>query len=321
MAQQNSNLYRFEKIIVLYNPASTNSKRSRSRINDLRELFPAKDIEVVETSPDGEAANKKIISSIAKDFDSTTLICLASGDGTVSIFLDSLLMDESIAAKAREVTVLPLWGGNANDLAHMVNGYSVFTSTKKIFEKSRIMPIYPIKIKMQNNGITRHKTAACYASFGVSAFAGMNMETLIKRNRKIFLLPGSRRLAELLVALYSIFKTKPYRAEINGVQRRGIYEHVFVNGSRWATVERMPVNLKDQEFFEVILDKKPEIILTIIKVLRNRNYGQIVKGSVSFTTKSRVLAQFDGEIEMIEPNTQVTAILSKKPFYVLTIKL
>lgn len=321
MDENKENLYRFEKFIVFYNPASTNAKKSRKRINDLKQLFPGRDIEVVETSPDGYDANRKIIVSLTKRFDDKTILCIASGDGTVSIVLDSLLFDKGISDSARKVTILPLWGGNANDLAVMANGHSRTIRTRRIFDKGVIKSIYPINFSITKGSKKYVKNAACYASFGASAFATKNLETPKRRTRRIYKIPGSRLLAEMSVVTYSFLKAPTFKASIDG-KVKNIYEYIFINGSRLAKVEGVPIKLGSKEFYEALFfNKHPIILLNILKALRNRSYGRSTKGPIEFEVKSDVDAQFDGELEKITANTKIKVSSSDKPFYVLATKL
>ncbi len=321
MDEDKENLYRFEKFIVFYNPASTNAKKSRKRINDLKELFPAREIEVVETSPDGYNANRKIVVELSKKFDDKTILCIASGDGTVSIVLDSLLFDKNISDKARKVPILPLWGGNANDLAIMANGHSRNTKTKQIFEKGVIKPIYTINFSIANGSKKYSKNAACYASFGASAFATKKMETPKRRTRHIYKLPGTRLFAEASMVTYSFAKAKTFKAVIDG-KTKDIYEYIFINGSRLAKLEATPMKLGGKEFYEAIFfSKHPSILLNILKALRNRSYGRATRGPLEFEIKSEVDAQFDGELERISANTKIKVSSNTRPFYILTTKL
>lgn len=321
MDENPDNLYRFEKFVVIYNPASTNAKRSRDRINDLKKLFPSREIDIIETSPDGDEANRKLFAGISSKLDDKTLLCIASGDGTVNAVLDSLLNGKGKKTNLPKVTILPFWGGNANDLAHMTNGPSFRISTKKIFEKGTVQPVYPIKFKLVSGNKTFSKIAACYASFGASAFANLNLETPQRRTRRIYKVPGSRLVSEVSIVLYSFVKATTYTEEING-QKDDVYEHAFINGSRLAKVGVLPIKLNTRSFYEIVFNRKhPVIILNILKALRNRNFGRAVQGEVAFTIKSETPAQFDGEMMNIKPNTKVTASLSPAPFYVLTTKL
>lgn len=325
MAQDSKNLLlSFDKFIVFYNPVSTNSRRSGKRIAELRELFPSKKVEVIETSSEGPEANKRLVVTKAKNFDSKTVICIASGDGTVSAVLEALMTSPQISTKARKVPVLPLWGGNANDLAHMINGLSHKTSLRKIFEQGAIVPIYPINVEFKTRQQIESRVAACYVSFGASAFAAQQTELPKNKKKKIHVVPGVRMVNEMAVVAKSLIKSKPFTIEAND-ETLPVYERIFVNGSRIAKIDRLPVRLNQKAFYEATLSHKhPKALLSLLsalKILKNRTYGEVTEKDISFVLNNDTWAQIDGEVLKLPKNTQVKVSLSKIPFYVISTKL
>jgi len=324
MDQKRQNLYRFERFVLIYNPASTNAKRSRKRIAELKELFPSKEILVVETSPEGYEANRKIIVKLGKKIDDKTLVCIAAGDGTVSAVLDSLLADKSIPAKAKKAPVLPLWGGNANDLAYMINGRPHRLSLKEIFEKGAIVPIYPLNVVFKIKGNTQRKIAACYVSFGASAYTTQQVELPKNKSKKIYAVPGTRMAAEMLIVTKSMLKARTFTIKADG-RKQTVYERIFVNGSRIAKVDRLPVRLNQKAFYEATLwHKNPKTLISLLsalKIFRNRTYGEVTEKDRSFKLESDIWSQIDGEVMKLPKGTEVEISLNRSPFYVLTTKL
>jgi diacylglycerol kinase family enzyme len=318
------NLYRFEKFIIFYNPASTNSRRSRKRIAEIKDLFPARKVEVIETSPDGYDANRKLIVKLASKFDEKTLVCIAAGDGTVSAVLDALLINKSLPAAAKKVPIMPLWGGNANDLAYMINGRPNRLSLKKIFEEGRIVPIYPLSVKFKSIDGSQKKIAACYVSFGASAYATQQAELPKNKKKKIHAIPGVRMTTEFFVVARSLLKAKTFTIQVNG-KRQPIYERIFVNGSRIAKVDRLPIKLNEKAFYEATIERKhPKAfisMLSALKILRNRTYGEITGEDRSFTLNEDTWSQIDGEVMKLPKATKVDISLSRNPFYVISTKL
>jgi diacylglycerol kinase family enzyme len=318
------NLYSFKKFIIIYNPASTSSRRSRRRIAELKDLFPSKEVVINETSPDGYDANRKMVVKLAENFDEKTLVCIAAGDGTVSAVLDALLTSKPVSAVAKKVPILPLWGGNANDLAYMINGRPGKLTLKSIFEQGNIVPIYPLNVKFKKDGETQEKVAACYVSFGASAYAAQQTELPKNKKKKIHIIPGTRMITEMVVVAGSLIRAKAFTIEING-ESRPMFERIFVNGSRIDKVDRLPIKLNEKAFYEATVEHKhPQAIISLLsalKILRNRTYGEITGEDRSFTVNEDTWSQIDGEVMKLPKGTKVEISLSKTPFYVLSTKL
>ncbi len=317
-------LVKFERFIVFYNPVSTNARRSRRRIAELKDLFPAKEVEIVETSPDGLPANKKLIAREAKKFNSRTLVCIAAGDGTLSAVLDGLLLSKQIGNKARLTPLLPLWGGNANDLAYMANGLPKRNSLKNIFEKGKVVPIYPLSVKLTEKNKVTQRIAACYVSFGASAYATQQMELPKNKKNRLHVLPGARITSEFLIIMRSLMQAKTFNIIAEG-EEQVVYERIFINGSRIAKVDWFPSRLNEKSFYEAILPRKhPKAfvsLLSALKILRNRKYGEITEKKRQFTLVSDTWCQIDGEVTKLAADTKVEISLLPTPFYVVSTKL
>lgn len=317
-------LLRFDKFIIIYNPLSTNSRRSRRRIAELKDLFPSKQVQIIETSPDGLDANKKLVAEEAKKFNDHTLVCIAAGDGTVSAVLDALLTDDSIPAAAKKVPILPLWGGNANDLAYMINGRPQKTTMKTIFENGEIVPIYPLDIKLSSKNTSFHRIAGCYVSFGASAYAAQQAELPKNKKKKVHVIPGARMSTEMYIVAKSLMKAKTFTIKVGGDNQQ-MYERIFVNGSRIAKIDRLPVKLNEKAFYEASIETKQLSslisLLSALKILRNRSYGEITGKDRSFVLNSDTWAQIDGEVLKLPKGTEVKISLSSTPFYVISTKL
>ncbi|HYF96621.1 MAG TPA: diacylglycerol kinase family protein [Patescibacteria group bacterium] len=314
----------FDKFVVFYNPVSTNSRRSRKRIAELKELFPAKKVIVIETSPDGEEANKRLVAREAKKFDDKTVVCIASGDGTVSAVLESLLTSKGIPAKSRKVPVLPLWGGNANDLAHMINGLPQKISLRTVFEKGKIVPIYPLSVKLGSGKQVSKRIAACYISFGASAYAAQQTELPKNKKKKIHAIPAARMITEMFIVVRSLIKAQTFTIQVDQ-EKHSVYERIFVNGSRIAKIDRLPVRLNEKAFYEATLSHKhPKALLSLLsalKILRNRTYGEVTEKDIKFVLNEDAWMQIDGEVVKLPTKTNVEVSLSTLPFYVITTKL
>src|SRR6185437_8881055 len=97
---------------------------------------------------------------------------IAAGDGTVNLIVDLLLHDPALTTEQRQTPILPLWGGNANDLANMLNGAATRSKLRRLLQHGHVVSIRPIICTLSTPGGSRQVyAAACYASFGASAYA------------------------------------------------------------------------------------------------------------------------------------------------------
>ncbi len=252
------------------------------------------------------------------------MVCIAAGDGTVSAVLDALLTSKSVSAVAKKVPILPLWGGNANDLAYMINGRSGKLTLKSIFEQGNIVPIYPLNVKFKKDGEIQEKVAACYVSFGASAYAAQQTELPKNKKKKIHVIPGTRMITEMVIVAGSLIRAKAFTIDVNG-ESKPMFERIFVNGSRIAKVDRLPIKLNEKAFYEATVEHKhPRAIISLLsalKILRNRTYGEITGEDRSFRLNEDTWSQIDGEVMKLPKGTKVEISLSKTPFYVLSTKL
>lgn len=285
--------------------------------------MPGTPIAVIETAKGGHAASEKLVLSHAKKLGPNTLLCIAAGDGTTSQIIEAILMSKGLSNKARKTVILPIWGGNANDLAHMLNGPAYKAKLSDILRKGRVVQIHPLQCDMTSKKQkTRTRLAACYASLGVSGFVAKRLVQPEYRQNPLHKLPGGTTLMDILTVLSSIMGAPSFSIKEHG-DIRSIYELSFHNGSRMAKLERMPAKLTDEMFYlNQFEDKK--LLSVIPKLLEKTRKGvseNLLRNYTSFTTQAESWAQFDGEPELIPAHTKVQVQLCPRPFYALATTL
>lgn len=311
----------FNKIVVIYNPASTNAQHFKRRVETISKLFPNAPISTVKTSPDGRDANRKIIIGQKKLLGRKSLLCIAAGDGTVNLVVETLLREKSFTDEIRRTPVLPLWGGNANDLGHMLNGYSRFMRLNSIFKYGQIIQIRPLEIRLKHEGTSVTRIAACYASFGATAFAADQINNPSHRKKKFRKFSAVRLWLELQTVVKAFIKVPRFTVTENNSQKM-MYEYAFINGSRIAKFERIPIRLTDNAFYIVKLFRKhPVTLLYIFHFLRKQRFGRVTSNQRSFTILTPTWLQVDGEVIDIKANTQISITIHNQPFYALSRRL
>lgn len=312
----------FKRIYLLSNRRATNWQRVDRLYQSIVKAYqPDKHIEL-DLFEDKIEPTKKIRKAIKK-WNKDTLVCIGGGDGTVSFVVHELLMSSQKSSQARQSVLLPLWGGNANDLAIMLNGYLLPGSIKDLHKKAQPVDIFPLEVTIEPpeepNSV---RLAVSYASFGATAHATWAMEgSSHDRSSRKLSLPGVRLIAEVWDVFRALLKAESFDIEHDDV-REQVYERIFTNGTRVAKLDGLPVHLNEQKYFEASVDKKHfHFVWYGIKSFLHNSYGNVQADHTSFTIHHPTKAQIDGEVLDIVPNTRVTVAVHAKSVRMLTRQL
>lgn len=312
----------FDRYIVIYNPATTEAYKAKLRINELRDFQPDATIVQVETRPGGRAANRHLIKSLRGIPGTRTLLCIAAGDGTANMVLNVLLHGPRLPAEARQVPLLPMWCGNANDLAHMLNGHPARTSLEQLLCKGRIVPIRPLACILRLPGTSaRLHSAASYASFGASAYATEEMERTLRKS-PMRRWGGTRFGQEAVAVIRALIEAPTFTIRQDG-HTNEIFERTYFNGSRFAKVIGAPLKLTDKAFHMAMIEHKHPlaVLVHLLGLAEGREGARITMTHDAFTVEDPVWAQFDGEATRIPKGTEVDISVGDQPFYALSTRL
>lgn len=306
----------FDHIIFVRNPVSTHQERAERRLAELKLLMPEAELHIVETLPGGRAANRQLLQPYADELGLRTLLCIAAGDGTINLMVDALLRAPEFSETARCTPILPLWGGNGNDLASMLNG-SARTSLRTILTNGKIVTIHPLSITQTAPRMKPDvRVAACYASFGASAFTAQMLGKRIRARRRIDLVPGARFVRELATVTWALTRAPLFQMTEAG-KSRPVFESIFLNGPRFAKVGLVPLKITEAAFHHTTLEhKRIAAMFREITRLTSRKQTQTVRRThATFSVRDTAWAQFDGETVRLEPGTMVEIGVADKPFY------
>jgi len=310
----------FKHCVVVVNPDSSNYDRGQRFIRQLAELFPGKNFEIIEMRQTDYERPSWLITRLNAAIDKKTLLAIAGGDGTNNLIVDSLLRSTAVSESTRQVAILPLWAGNANDLAHMANGNPP-ASIAAIIQNGTLAPVYPLSVSIQHGAKTTPKLAVCYASLGASAYVSARMSHPSYRRKRIYRLPGGRNLTDMASVTRAFIGAVTFESHINGTRRR-IYDLVIINGPRMAKVSRIPVKLTDKNFYEMLVVRKHPLILSyLIQIIRGIAVERRTHTERTLTVNEATWAQIDGEPLQIPGQTDITIKPYDQPFYLFTTKL
>lgn len=313
----------FDRYVVVHNPASTDAHKTDERLRELRRLRRKSEIIVIETSADGKRANKHLLRQYADKLGKRTLLCIAAGDGTVNLVVDTLLHDPELPEEARETPILPLWCGNANDLAYMLNGQPTRSPIRKVLRRGEVVAIRPLEsVLRRSDGSERTYTAACYASFGASAFATQEMERTLRTKSPIRRFVVSRFGQELIAVGWALMRAPTFRI-IEGNKNKKIFERTLINGSRFAKIIGLPLRLTEAKFHRATIEQKHPIALLmhIVGLARSKDIAKRAITRDEFIIEDKTWAQFDGEAVHVRAGTEVSVYVGDKPFYALSTRL
>jgi hypothetical protein len=313
-----SSVYGFQRCVVVVNPVSSNYDRGQRFIRQLADLFNNQ-LEIIEMRHTDYERPSWLITRLNAVLDDTSLLAIAGGDGTHNLIIDTLLRSNAITDAAQSVAVLPLWAGNANDLAHMANGNPP-ASIETILKKARPIAVHPLAVTTTRRNKTATRLAVCYVSLGASAYVSARMNRPGYRSRRVYRLPGGRRLSEMASVFRALVGAPTFESSIDGTRQR-IYDLVMINGSRIAKVNRTPVKLNDANFYEILVARKhPLFVPYLIQINHRISIEQRTKRQELLINET-TWGQIDGEPLQIPGDTAIMVEPYKRSFKLLTTKL
>lgn len=310
----------YTRCIVISNTRSTNYARSVACITALKPLFDDANMLEYKLSKQDYTHPKELIRVLREWLSPTTLLCVAGGDGTNSFVINKLLTDSQFDDAARRAHVLPLWGGNANDLAFMANGVPRTSTIVEVVTGGTGVTVYPLHIERTHAQKTQSELGVCYASFGASAYASYLLNRPGHRENSLMRFPGVRPFLEARNVLQALRGSKRFICQI-GDQQEALHDLLFINGSRIAKFGRAPSNIADKHFVEIRVRRKQPVVLSyIVGLLAGAAQKKTEVTDESFTLLEATWLQRDGEVTHIPSGTQITVRRSDAPFYLLSTK-
>lgn len=308
----------FEHIVIIRNPVSTHAERAAKYITQIRAHFPNAEVTVLETVRGGIEANEECLRPHAELFGPMTLLGVVAGDGTFNMIATIIL---SISNKASQTTMIPLWGGNANDLAHMLSGRAP-RSVPAVLRRVRPVAVRPLECRLTlPDGSKETRLAVCYVSFGASAAATRRLGEAIRSDHPSHVVPGVRFVREV-GSIWRSLKRAPQFDIVQNGSAQMMFECMFLNGPRLAKVGGAPVRLADGHFHGAFMREKSLARYGVVLVLmhRRRHAHRFARTNVSFTVTNDTWAQFDGETVAIVAGTEVRITLAETPLTLLALR-
>lgn len=286
----------YTTIAVIYNPNSTGSSKSLAEEfkSNLQKWIPSQKVELIPTKYAGHA--EKLAYKIAQE-SKKPLILSSSGDGGYNEVVNG-------AMKAQNEGFKPITGvlpaGNANDHYHNIHDKDILDLI--VANKTKHIDLLKISYIFKNKAEQRY--AHSYIGFGISPVVGKELNKT-KLNR----------FNETWLVIKTLFTVKPEKLKIDKKVRK--YDSVIISNvdkmSKYLNISH-PSRI-DDGLFEVTISRH-ENKLKLITLLLRASLLKLKENQqtniFSLDTVKEVIAQADGEILTIDPNTRVNISIEKQ---------
>jgi hypothetical protein len=313
----------FKHAIVLRNSSSTNVRLADKHLAELKTLLPHVSFVEAEAAKT-KAETRARLQALGNLLGPNTLFCVAGGDGTVNLVIEFLLGDSTLSRAARRTPLLPLWAGNANDLAHMINGSGFRARLPALLASAKIVPVYPLECQLiTSDGRVQLYHAISYAGFGVTAAVAKAINERTHRKRWWRRLHIGRFFGEMVTIGRTLLGSSGFTAEEDG-SKISLYERTYVNGTRMGKLQPLAASLTERYFIQTTISKKDKHIFAVYRWLSGSMRPAPARKSQrasTFKTQDAIWMHADGETVRLPKNTRVTVRCTHMPVYVLSTRL
>ncbi len=302
---------RFASCLLVVNPSGTSYRRSLKLRTSVERCFADKPLVTLRLTK--QEFNKPTnLRRELKKLNAESLLVIIGGDGTVNAVIGELLKLEATVPK--QASVLPLWGGNASDLAHMANGRRRNT-VRHILRGGQRIAVRPMEYTLSHGRRTESGFAMCYVSFGAVAFTADRLDNsqLIRRTATI---PAMRLLSEIGVGFVGLVKAKKFKTGAG----ENLYDLLLINGPRIAKLYRTPAKLSSPDFVELKIRHKYPILITHVTKLTRLWVSSTTVKERRLTVQESTWMQYDGEVRRLDAKTAVRVKPARQSITLLATK-
>jgi len=305
-------LYAAERALAVVNPYSSNAHRVGRQLDQLD--LP---VSVIETSPDIRRTQDSLYAA-ARDGD---VIFGGGGDGTVNQIGNILLHAETRERQLNHLPFVPLRGGNANDIARMINGRK---TAAQIMRAHRLIKLHPLEITVQYPGGDKaQRWALGYFGVGATAAASGDLDRIKNTSNRLTRAIGFQPVREALAAWRSVAGYPPFTMTDQASGKSEVVSDILaLRGDRIAKYGRPHAHLAEPQF-ELTLSRPGGMrgaLIDMLQMQQGRKAGEIVTASCFAVQAeaSTLHAQYDGETATIENLSIINVGLSHHAYQTLS---
>lgn len=256
-------------------------------------------------------SNPDRLKEVLQKLPPSALIVVIGGDGTNSLVVSTLLHNTKTIEQS--VTVLPLKGGNASDIAHMLHGSAAANLTTILRDGVR-KEAYALSL--DQDGQPRRFVLA-YVSFGASAQVMQYLDGLSRRHSLIKKHPWLLRPTEILISMFGLNAAKRFTATINGTDSK-LYDILFVNGSQVAKYYKTHAKLTNIGYLQLKVPyKHPVLFWHLLRLGQHYRKKSTTTSAQTISFNKKTYGQIDGDAIDLPAGSKVTIAKEVLPYYVL----
>jgi diacylglycerol kinase family enzyme len=305
----------FTRLVVLYNPRSSNAGRTKGIIARLEKAYPGK--LVIISLKQSAAQNLKMLRDTLKEGD---ILVPCGGDGTIGGVVEYLLYP-TMPKELRRTPVLPVGTGRMNDVARMANGRH-FIDPLFALKHGQLLDIYPVACTctpLSGKGKPVTRLVIYNIGFGYSgrcsvAWNDPKFRANIQKRTRV------TRPVKFFKTGTDLLKDATYFDVTYKGRRRTVLDVTAAVGHIYGGYYRLPVRLSDRDFYFVITDDKSFLgtVKAIAELITNKYKGGTLTTSANFTLHSPVLAHVGGETFRPPAPCRVQIAPLKEPITLIT---
>lgn len=309
--------HEFERVVLLVNNHSTQTRDAHVRMTELLNSQATVSRLLIETREKSQD-NIEMLQTTVREGD---IVVTVGGDGTNRQAMTALM--------GTKVPLLPLGGGNGNNLACMLNGPLHHLMPCRVLAEGKVVVIHPILAQMSSELGNRECYAASIMGLGASGEGTARLNNQHYRNRPLYGSKAIRELYEAGTLVRTVLACEEFTITENGIETV-LFERAIANGPRVAKYGRFPVQLTEHRLFMTEVRRKRPLQIAhwlgsvLCQPIMNPPAGRYLNApeAISFTIGDRaVVAHFDAEPEFLRPETEVRISQAEQPFYAISTKL
>lgn len=305
--------YPMKRALVIANDHSSNADRMHRQINALK--LPVK---IVHTSRDERVTRDRVYKEAQKG----DVILGAGGDGTTHQIASIILSPEGQSHGLHLLPFVPLRGGNANDIASMINGRK---TASQILAHGKLVELYPLEVQVRGRE-KYDRLVLGYVGLGGNAAVTLKYESLKKSATKFTRLTGLQLMREVVATWTTLTGYEQFELRHEGGKYESMVSYLVVRGDRLAKLGRSHTNLKRTEFEAITThsSKPGSTINTLLRLQQGKLPGKLhpaKKFTIRTTDGDDLPVQYDGEYTQVASDSEFTVKISKVPYWTISTRL